>query len=117
MCIGTMLAILLGPLHVVQASHQKSDIEATLYDSLSRVSWALVVCLVIFSCHRGYSGTINSILSNPVWLPIYRLNYCMYLSHYIVQIAIFGNIQTDSHFSDYNTVSMNVYKGHKITKK
>lgn len=101
-----MLAIVIGPINVTREGHNKSDIEATLYDSLSRVGWALVICWVIFACHRGYSPHINKLLSNPVWMPLYRLNYCIYLSHFLVQIVIFGNMQTDVHFSDFNTVSL-----------
>lgn len=55
--------------------------EYALFFSLTKLAWAVAVAWVIFACHHGYGGIVNSILSRKAYLPITRLSFCAYLVH------------------------------------
>ncbi|KAK3855366.1 hypothetical protein Pcinc_038228 [Petrolisthes cinctipes] len=55
------------------------------FDGFGRGSWALAVLWVVFACHKGYGGVINSFLAHPCWQPLSRLTYCIYLTSIPIQ--------------------------------
>lgn len=55
--------------------------EYAIFFSLTKLAWAVAVAWVIFACHHGYGGIVNSILSRKAYLPITRLSFCAYLVH------------------------------------
>lgn len=55
--------------------------EYALYFSLSKLLWPLAIGWIIFACHYGYGGVINSFLSVKSFVPLNRLSYCAYLIH------------------------------------
>jgi len=61
-----------------------STLTALSYATLHRPVWSLCLCWVIVSCHAGYGGPINSLLSWPALIPLSRLTYSAYLVHYMV---------------------------------
>lgn len=56
-----------------------------LYESCKRVAWASAVAWIIFACMNDSGGIVNKFLCLPVWLPISRLSYCIYLLHFLIQ--------------------------------
>ena len=73
--------------------------ENILYNMFSRTGWGVALAIVLFACHHGYGGPINSFLSMPFWIPLSRLTYTAYLVHPIVLIAIaYGWCQRDSFY-------------------
>ncbi|XP_055545796.1 nose resistant to fluoxetine protein 6-like [Wyeomyia smithii] len=75
-----------------------------LYDSFKHVSWAVAVSWIIFACVNGYGGPVNGILCLPIWQPLGRLSYCLYLLHLPIQTMLTGSLRTVRHFSDLQTV-------------
>ena len=63
--------------------------EEIVYQMFSRVSWALGLAIVIFSCHNGYGWIVNDFLSMKIWTPLSRLSLITYLVHPIVLFVIF----------------------------
>ncbi|XP_052903397.1 O-acyltransferase like protein-like [Anopheles moucheti] len=55
------------------------------YESLHRSFWAFAVMWVIFVCINGQGGLIDRFLGAPVWQPLSRLSYSMYLLHIAIQ--------------------------------
>ena len=66
----------------------------------------VALAIVLFACHHGYGGPINSFLSMPFWIPLSRLTYTAYLVHPIVLIAIISS-ERDSFY--YTDVTITVY--------
>ena len=58
--------------------------ERVAYAGLHRAAWSLCLGWVILACTKGVGGPINSILSWPLWVPLARLSYCIYLCHMTV---------------------------------
>ncbi|XP_055913781.1 nose resistant to fluoxetine protein 6-like [Eupeodes corollae] len=100
-CFTTLLSIIFGPYFTISSSESASVFHAASYESLKRVSWSIALAWIVFACHFGFGGIVNSILSHPIWQPLGRLNYCMYLVHITVQTINFGTVRTDAYFSDY----------------
>ena len=55
--------------------------EYAIFFSLSRLTWSISISWIIFACHYGYGGPINSFLSVKTFVPLTRLCYCAYLIH------------------------------------
>ncbi|XP_059140436.1 nose resistant to fluoxetine protein 6-like [Physella acuta] len=61
-----------------------SGIETSLYEAISRPSWALAVAWVIFTCCNGQGGFISKILSWNFFIPLCRITYGVFLIHPIL---------------------------------
>jgi len=56
LCFATLYAVIFGAFNLVQFDHKYDALEAALYASLHRVSWAIAVAWLIFACNNGYGG-------------------------------------------------------------
>ena len=80
-----LVLVLFGNYH-----SQPNRLSDAFYNSLSRVSWAFLVCLIIVlttdgSHHsRNKVSPISSFLSFPFFVPLSKLTYCAYLIHPLV---------------------------------
>uniref|UniRef100_A0A182INL9 Nose resistant-to-fluoxetine protein N-terminal domain-containing protein n=1 Tax=Anopheles atroparvus TaxID=41427 RepID=A0A182INL9_ANOAO len=57
------------------------------YESLHRSFWAFAVMWVIFVCINQQGGFVDRFLGCPLWQPLSRLSYSMYLVHIAIQAA------------------------------
>uniref|UniRef100_A0A182STI8 Nose resistant-to-fluoxetine protein N-terminal domain-containing protein n=1 Tax=Anopheles maculatus TaxID=74869 RepID=A0A182STI8_9DIPT len=55
------------------------------YESLHRSFWAFAVMWVIFVCINEQGGIVDRFLGCPLWQPLSRLSYSMYLVHIAIQ--------------------------------
>uniref|UniRef100_B3P8H1 GG12421 n=1 Tax=Drosophila erecta TaxID=7220 RepID=B3P8H1_DROER len=78
-----------------------STLEESLYYTLTRLAWPLAICWIIFACMQGYGGLANSFLSTPLWQPLSRLSYSVYIWHMFVQEVNSRNVRTNTYFSNY----------------
>ncbi|KAL5284199.1 hypothetical protein ACFFRR_006463, partial [Megaselia abdita] len=78
--------------------------EGATYESFSKIGWGVMLSWVVFSCYHGYGGVVNSFLSNPIWQPLSRLCYAMYLSHITVMTVVNGNTQAEAYFSNLDII-------------
>ena len=80
--------------------------ENVVYFMFSRFTWALGLALLVFICHNGYGGVVNSFLSMSFWVPLSRLTFTAYLVHPIILTVIFSSAREPLHYTD---VVMAVY--------
>lgn len=73
----------------------------SLYYTLTRLAWPLGLCWVVFACMHGYGGMANSFLSSPLWQPLSKLSYSVYVWHIMIQEMNVRRIQTNTYFSNY----------------
>ena len=52
-----------------------------LFNGFAKIAWGLGVAWVILACAKGRGGVVNSILSWSAWVPLARVQYCVYLLH------------------------------------
>jgi len=99
--IGIALSVTYGPYTVFKYGGQPFTlIENILYGTFSRFSWALCVGWVVYACHFGLGGAVNSLLSWRAFIPLSRLTYSAYLIHPIVIQVFYSSFETPLHFSD-----------------
>ena len=60
---------------------QAPELDRILYNGFAKISWALCVAWVILACVKGRGGMVDSILSWDAWVPLARVQYCVYLLH------------------------------------
>ncbi|XP_052863727.1 nose resistant to fluoxetine protein 6-like [Anopheles cruzii] len=73
------------------------------YESLHRSFWAFAVMWVIFVCINGQGGIVDRFLGCPLWQPLSRLSYSMYLVHIAIQAVTLTLVLRDPvHFSIVN---------------
>ncbi|KAH8347528.1 hypothetical protein KR059_012044 [Drosophila kikkawai] len=81
-----------------------STLAESFYYTLTRVGWPLALCWVVFACMQGYGGMANSFLSSPLWQPLSRLSYSVYMWHMFFQEINIRSVRTNSYFSDYRVM-------------
>ncbi|XP_037723685.1 nose resistant to fluoxetine protein 6-like [Drosophila subpulchrella] len=79
-------------------------VSEAFYYTLTRVGFPMAVCWVIFACMQGFGGLANSFLSSPLWQPLSRLSYSVYMWHMFIQEVNARSMRTNSYFSDYRTM-------------
>lgn len=97
---------------LIQVDSKATSIEFGLYEGLSRVAWAVALCYIIFACSHGYGGPINYFLSHPLWQPLSRLSYSIYIVHFLVIIVTMATIKTSPYFSELG--AWNAYLGNYV---
>ncbi|KAH8337675.1 hypothetical protein KR074_006563, partial [Drosophila pseudoananassae] len=91
-----------------------STVEESLYYTLTRLGWPLAVGWVVFACIQGYGSLANSFLSSPLWQPLSRLSYSVYIWHMFIQEVNSRNVRTSTYFSGY-TVMKNFWSDFGIS--
>ncbi|XP_071543591.1 nose resistant to fluoxetine protein 6-like isoform X2 [Panulirus ornatus] len=77
---------------------------SVIYGGFSRVAWALALLWVVFACHTGYGGLVNTILSYPSWQPLSRLTFSMYLVCLPIQVLYLGAMHTPFYTNHLNVI-------------
>lgn len=101
-----LYGVTMAPYYSVHGFAMSTNIaEGASYEAFSKIGWGLMLSWIVFSCYHGYGGVVNSFLSNPLWQPLARLSFTMYLSHLLVISVIQHNTQTSQYFSHFALVS------------
>lgn len=87
-----------------QVKHEASSIESGLYTGFSRLIWSIIILMVIYACITGHGGPVNSFLSLPLWRPLARLTYAIYLVHMPVMMLNTASTRRPVFFSFRNIV-------------
>lgn len=95
--IAVALAVVYGPYSTTK--HTWSKAEIITYGVSFRFVWCLAVGWVIYACHNGYGGYVNSILSWKTFIPLSRLSYSTYLVHPFVIYLFFASSQVAVHMT------------------
>lgn len=86
--------------------HVPSLAENVVYFMFSRFSFGVALALLVFICHNGYGGWVNSFLSMTMWLPLSRLAFNAYLIHPVVLTVVYGYLRNPLHLTE---VELSVY--------
>lgn len=85
---------------LLQADSEATPIVYGLYDALSRVFWSIALCYIIFACVHSSGGPVNWFLSHPLWQPISRVSYAIYILHFFVVLIMAATLKTSPYFSE-----------------
>ncbi|XP_014224477.1 nose resistant to fluoxetine protein 6-like [Trichogramma pretiosum] len=98
------LAAVLGPRAMYFNDYPYNKWEASFYAGLHRHVFTGAVAWIIFACINGYAGPVNTFLSWRVWVPLSKLTYSAYLTHYIVLLYNIGSARTSGNLTGYSVL-------------
>ncbi|KAL5284195.1 hypothetical protein ACFFRR_006458 [Megaselia abdita] len=102
---GILYGVVLAPQTTIHGYKMAtSTFSAAAYESFGKIGWGLMMSWVVFACYHGYGGVVNSFLANPLWQPLARISFTMFLVHMLVMGVIDGNGRTSTHFSDFDSI-------------
>ena len=105
----TMVAVVYGIANLLAddtpESHSWTPFASIIYNCFSKTGWSLALAWIVFSCHKGYGGVINSFLSWRAWIPLSKLTYGAYLIHITCQMIVLFSTTVTLHFTDFMMVS------------
>ena len=81
--------------------HPFSKSENVMYFMFSRTVYSIGIALIIYACHNGFGGIINSFLSWRFWVPLSRLTFMAYLTHSIVLSLMYGTMRVPFIYTDW----------------
>ncbi|XP_039494711.1 nose resistant to fluoxetine protein 6-like [Drosophila santomea] len=81
-----------------------TTLEVSSYYTLTRVGWPMAIGWVVFACMQGYGGLANSFLSSPLWQPLSKLSYSIYIWHGFIQEINQRIVRTNTYFSNYQVM-------------
>lgn len=105
---AVMFIVIFGSYPFQQLDSKMTPFDFGLFEGLGRVVWAASLCYIIFACANGYGGPINWFLAHPIWQPISRLSYPIYLLHLPVIWMTMATIKSPLYFSELNAVSFSL---------
>ncbi|XP_071548350.1 nose resistant to fluoxetine protein 6-like [Panulirus ornatus] len=74
-CSAVVVAVLVAPTYLTgQGSYW-----AALYSSLARPAWGAALAFFVINAFKGQPGVVAWFFSRPVFAPLCRLSYCMFL--------------------------------------
>lgn len=76
------------------------------YAGFARHTWACGICWIIYASIHGFGGVISTILSLPIFLPLSRISYSIYLIHYVYEYMRISAIRSPVYFDDIRTVNI-----------
>ncbi|CAG0912234.1 unnamed protein product [Notodromas monacha] len=86
------LLIIYGTYEYINWDREMNEALAIVYGSLHHQAWGCALFCVIFLCHKGYGGFVNSFLSWSAFKPLGKLAYSSYLVHwYVIVWSVFGS--------------------------
>ncbi|KAK5642260.1 hypothetical protein RI129_008427 [Pyrocoelia pectoralis] len=77
-----IIVCIFGTYHIFIAPYNR--VETTMCLTLTRPAFAISLGYIVYCCHLGYIGVVNTFLSNPLFEVLSRLSFNVYLIHYFV---------------------------------
>ena len=56
-------------------------VDRVMFNGFAKIAWALSIAWLILACVKRRGGLVNTILCWPIWQPLARVQYCLYLLH------------------------------------
>jgi peptidoglycan/LPS O-acetylase OafA/YrhL len=99
--ISIIFAIIAGIFPFQERNKMTSKFMNAFFIAASHLGWSLSVSWIIFACHSGTGGFVNSFLSLRVWKPLARIGLSIYLTHILAILAIFGTQKQPEYFNEF----------------
>ena len=99
-----MLVILILNYPFYHPNPEATPLHFGLTESFDHIIWSIAVCYIIFACRQDIRGPINWFLSLPMWQPLSRLSYSIYIFHYIVIKTTMNTLEIPRSFSEMSAL-------------
>lgn len=95
-----MVASVLGHYPYYQIQPMSSPFEFGLFEPLSRITWSISVCYMIFACIHDSGGVVNWFLSLSIFQPFSKLSYGIYLNHCYLMTVTMVSLKIPPYFDE-----------------
>ena len=68
-------------------------VDRVMFNGFAKIAWALSIAWLILACVKRRGGPINTVLCWPIWQPLARVQYCLYLLHRFDSLYIVINVR------------------------
>ncbi|KAF8359762.1 hypothetical protein PRIPAC_94757 [Pristionchus pacificus] len=92
------LTVVFAVYDYVRGASDWSIATRALYGCFARIGWSVAIGWVILACTFGWAGPVSTILSHPLWYPLGRLSYCMFLTHWFLIHLLLDGDDRPAHF-------------------
>ncbi|CRK95084.1 CLUMA_CG008562, isoform A [Clunio marinus] len=99
--ISTIFCIIIGNFAFHAKDNGTTKFLNSFYYAGGQLGWSLSIAWIIFACHLGNGGFVNSFLSLSIWKPIARIGLSLYLTHNSALIAVFGTQKQPGYFNEF----------------
>lgn len=82
-----------------------SPLVSAFYVAIHRTIWTSLIAWIVFACSTGRAKLISSFLSHPMFIPLSRLSFSIYLVHLPVIMFRALNLRHTIEWTDMNIVS------------
>ncbi|XP_046748814.1 nose resistant to fluoxetine protein 6-like [Diprion similis] len=72
---------------------------------IMRPFWSIAMAWLVYACTQGYGGPVSHFLSWPIFLPLSRLSYNMYLVSFVIQMVKVFSTRVPSIFTDIRVIN------------
>lgn len=79
-------------------------VESFTYSSFAIFAWSMVLAWVVMMCTMGLAEPLNYLLSHPMWQPLARLSFGVYLVSQPLQLLVFSTFPTGFVYYSFNMV-------------
>lgn len=100
-----VLTILSGHIFYVY-DFQKPSIWIAIYASITKNIWGVIALVFFVGLEKGIGQTIKKLLEHPIFQPLAKITFCIYLCHTFVIRVTLGNIRGPVFVSDMSLVSI-----------
>ncbi|XP_043470128.1 nose resistant to fluoxetine protein 6-like isoform X2 [Leptopilina heterotoma] len=107
--IGTCASFVfctLGVCYCQRKNYQYNIFFEIIFGSIARSIWGLGLSWIIFKSIKGSNGPITKFLSLPIFVPLAKLSYCIYLVHMTIQLLLESTSRVNIYFSDIQFISI-----------
>ena len=73
--------------------HPYNKTENVAYYMFNRTVYSIGIAIMIYLCHNGYGGVVNTFLSWKLWVPLSNLTYTAYLTHPTLLYIMFNTMR------------------------
>ncbi|XP_029725442.2 nose resistant to fluoxetine protein 6-like [Aedes albopictus] len=94
------ILLLLSAFMFYEYDFEKPAVWIALYSALSKNLWGLIFGVLFVGLAFGVGWFLKRLLSNPVFRPLGKITYAVYLCHLFVVRATLGNIRQPIYVSD-----------------
>jgi hypothetical protein len=99
--ISIIFAIIIGTFSFHSVNNLPSKFINSFFISGSHFGWSISIAFIIFSCHSGEGGFVNSFLSMSLWKPISKVGLSIYVTNILAILAIFGTQKQPEYFNEF----------------
>lgn len=94
------VACVYGLFDYIRGESTLTTFASASYYTFHRVGWSLSLAWVVIACQFNMAGPIKNFMEHGFWMPLGRLTYCAYLTHFMVIYVLFAQERSAVHFTN-----------------